>query len=308
MKPAVTTPVSQLYLRATVLLAVAVSIGFSWLVLAAGALKPNLVNSLTQLLIIILIISLLVIVVRRFHQTREHLMIARKNAEDEAALLRQRSAFMFSASDGLSKKLAVFEAGIKGLDPADKYAAPLFKKTAELRRMLDRLETISRLEANMVLTSKTIADVNDVLDAVAKQYQDQFASRGATLQVSGTGPVDVAIDPTTLQEVFASIVDNAAKFMPPQGGLLDIVYKGSRNHLSVSFTDNGEGIDSAKMPELFKPFSRTDGVLQFERQGQGLSLYIDKLCVEIAGGHIVLESKKGAGTTVTIVLPLAHRA
>lgn len=303
MKPSVTTPTSQIYVRIAIVLAVVLSIGFTWLVLIAGALQPNIVNMLTQGLVVAVVVALLVLVIRRFRNTRANLMVARKNAEDEAALLRDRSAFMYAASERLSKKLAVFESNLNGLDPNDKNAGPLLAKTAELRHMLDRLETISHLEASMALTSKSQADAQVVIDGVANDYQARFTQKAATLQVSGSGITDVMMDPSTLKEVFASIVDNAYKFMPESGGLLDIVYTGSHGRFTIRFTDNGSGIDPAKLPELFKPFSRTDGVMAFNRQGEGLSLYLDKLCVEIAGGTITLDSKPDAGTTVTIELP-----
>lgn len=304
MKP-LATPVSQLYIRASVVLAIAASIGFSILVVIAGSLRPNIVNILTQVLMVAVIVALLVIVVRRFQQTRQRLELARKHAEDEAALLRNRSAFMFEASDKLMNKLSTFETNLKGVDPKDENAAPLYKKTAELHHLLDRLETISHLEASMALTSKSFADVDSVLDEVAKEYQPQFAAKQATLQVSGDGETDVTIDASTLKQVFASIIDNACKFVPDHGGLLDITYHKKGHMMRIVFTDNGSGIDPAQLPHLFKPFSRTDGVMTFDREGQGLSLYVDKLCIEIVGGTIKLESKQGAGTTVTIDLPLA---
>lgn len=303
MKPQVTTPTSQIYIRAAIIAAIVLSIGFTWLVLIAGALRPNLINLLTQVMIVAIVVALMIIVIRRFRNTRANLMVARKNAEDEAVLLRDRSAFMYAASERLSKKLAGFEAHLSGLDPDDKNAGPLIAKTAQLRHMLNRLQTISRLEASMALTSNSQADAQVVIDEVATSYQSRFTQKGATLQVSGSGITDVMIDPSTLKEVFASIVDNAYKFMPESGGLLDIIYTGVHGRFNIRFTDNGSGIDPTKLPELFKPFSRTDGVMAFNRQGEGLSLYLDKLCVEIAGGSITLDSKPDAGTTVTIELP-----
>lgn len=302
------TPASQLYIRATIMFAVILSIGFTWLVMAAGTLKPNLINSLVQLLIIAIIVSLLVLVIRRFQRTRKQLELARANAESEAALLRKRSAFIYGASSKLSDKLGQFEAGIAGLDENDKNAGPLKKKTAELRDLLHRLETISKLEANMALTSSVRVDTTQLLDDVAKQYQPTFQTMGAQLQVDAPDNSFVDGDESMLREVFVAVVDNAAKFVPAQTGLLDINARLVRRHLQITFTDNGPGIEASKLPELFQPFSRTDGVMAFNRQGQGLSLYISRLCIEIMGGSIVVNSEAGSGTTVVIDLPLAKHS
>lgn len=301
------TPAGQLYIRATVVLAVVLSLGFTWLVIVAGALKPNIVNMLIQALVVAIIASLLWLVIRRFHRTRQELQLARDNAEAEAALLRKRSAFIYAASDKLTKKLANFEQEIAGLDPNDKNAGPLLKKTAELHDMLHRLETISKLEANMALTSKTNVDAPAVLDKAAAAYEKTFEQMGAKLQITGSPQIMVVGDAEMLNEVFVAIIDNAAKFVPAQTGFLDIAHSARHGKWYVTFTDNGPGIAADKLTELFKPFSRTDGVMAFNRQGQGLSLYISRLCVEIMGGHITISSQEGSGTTVTVELPLAKK-
>lgn len=299
---------SQLYMRATVVLAIVLSLGFTWLVIVAGALKPNVVNMLIQALVVAIAASLLWVVIRRFRRTRQQLQVARDNAEKEAALLRKRSAFIYGASSKLSAKLAHFEAGIAGLDVHDKNAGPLHKKTTELRDLLDRLETISKLEANMALTSTATIDAAKLLDVAAAQYQQNFDASGAKLQVTSLQHVMVDGDADMLLQVFVAIIDNAAKFMPQQGGLLDIAASTRHRKFYVTFTDNGPGIAADKLSELFQPFSRVDGVMAFNRQGHGLSLYISRLCIEIMGGHISLDSQEGSGTTVTIELPLAkHR-
>lgn len=305
MNPTSSTSANQLYIRAMVVLAVVLSLGFTWLVIVAGALRPSLVNMLTQALIVAIIASLLWLVIRRFKRTRQALQVARDNAEKEAALLRKRSAFIYAASDKLSAKLASFEAGLAGLDPQDKNAGPLLAKTDELRTMLHRLEMISKLEANMALTSTTTIDAVTKLATACQAYEKQFSAKGAKLQLAGPKHVLVEGDAEMLHEVFVAIIDNAYKFVPDQTGLLDIVYSTKRHKMYITFTDNGPGIAEGKLAELFKPFSRTDGVMAFNHQGQGLSLYISRLCVELMGGHINLTSQEGSGTTVAIELPLA---
>lgn len=308
MNQATNTSASQLYIRIAIVLAVVISLGFTWLVLVAGVLRPNIVTMLTQALVVTIIASMLWLVIRRFRRTRQELQVARDNAEKEAALLRKRSAFMYAASNKLTRKLAVFEQEIAGMDPSDVHAGPLLKKTAELHNMLRRLETISKLEANMALTSTATVDAAQLLDTAAAQYQPQFDAIGARLQVTGGESALVRGDAEMLQTVFMAIIDNAAKFVPAQTGLLDIVYSLRHDKFYVTFTDNGPGIAASKLPELFQPFSRTDGVMAFNRQGQGLSLYISRLCVEIMGGHITVDSQEASGTTVTVELPLAKSA
>ena len=146
---------------------------------------------------------------------------------------------------------------------------------------------------------------NTLLDALAAAVPPQSLTPPPEY-----GPPSVLVDGDAemLREVFIAIIDNAAKFMPAQAGLLDIAYAVRGRRVTFVFTDNGPGIAADKLPELFQPFSRIDGVMAFNRQGQGLSLYISRLCIEIMGGTIALSSQEGKGTTVSVQLPLAKHS
>jgi signal transduction histidine kinase len=80
------------------------------------------------------------------------------------------------------------------------------------------------------------------------------------------------------------------------------------DRLDALFTvrDQGIGIPEADLHELFQAFRRGSNVS--ERPGSGLGLVIVKRCVDLHGGTIRLESKEGAGTTVTVRLPLFRTA
>jgi signal transduction histidine kinase len=64
-------------------------------------------------------------------------------------------------------------------------------------------------------------------------------------------------------------------------------------------TDTGKGIAAADLENVFKPFFTT------RHTGTGLGLSITRTIVERHGGAIAIASVEGAGTTVTIRLPLA---
>lgn len=288
------------YIWLAIVLAVAASLGFSWLVAAAGALQPNLVNLLIQIIIVAIIGSLLLLVIRRFKRTRSNLELARQNTEAEASLLRKRSAFIATASQTLSDKLGRFEQLAKQIPDDASHTKPLKQSTAKLRHLLNRLETISRLEANMVLTSKQSVVINDVVKTVLERQQAALKAKNITLAVQGDVRTSVVADATTVEQILDSIIDNAIKFSAANGGTIDIRWHRRGRHVEVICTDNGVGIEATKIPQLFKPFSRADGVMAFNNEGQGLSLYIDKLCVEMMGGGIDLQSSVGKGTTITL--------
>jgi signal transduction histidine kinase len=56
---------------------------------------------------------------------------------------------------------------------------------------------------------------------------------------------------------------------------------------------------------LFKPFSRADSALQFNYEGLGFSLFLDKIITDYMGGDILATSTKGSGTAITVKTALA---
>ncbi len=72
--------------------------------------------------------------------------------------------------------------------------------------------------------------------------------------------------------------------------------------MRLAVEDNGEGIPDDVREHIFDPFftTKTQG-------GTGLGLAISKRIVEEVGGHIDFESRRGEGTTFTVLLPVAGR-
>ena len=71
----------------------------------------------------------------------------------------------------------------------------------------------------------------------------------------------------------------------------------------VQVADNGPGIDPREQKDIFKPLYRGPAKRRFP-QGMGLGLNIAKNLVEVHGGVLEMESKRGEGTRFTIRLPL----
>jgi signal transduction histidine kinase len=73
----------------------------------------------------------------------------------------------------------------------------------------------------------------------------------------------------------------------------------------VDIIDTGIGIPPDELPRLFRPFAQVDTGLTRRHGGTGLGLYISRRLATLLGGHIEVESAPGAGSTFTVVLPLA---
>ncbi|WP_299403187.1 HAMP domain-containing sensor histidine kinase [Acaryochloris sp. IP29b_bin.148] len=109
------------------------------------------------------------------------------------------------------------------------------------------------------------------------------------------------LDQKLLTYILTNLLSNAVKYSPESGTV--------RLHLSVAstqvmmaVTDQGIGIPVEDQAQLFEPFQRATNVGRIS--GTGLGLAITKLCTELHGGQIEIDSVVDQGTTVTVLLPL----
>ncbi len=107
-------------------------------------------------------------------------------------------------------------------------------------------------------------------------------------------------DRKSLQQVFLNLFINAIQAMPDGGNLR--IRAASQDHtwLKVEVRDTGVGIAAKDLPRIFDPFFSTKQV----GRGTGLGLSVTYGIIEKHGGHIEAHSKKGQGSTFTILLPL----
>jgi len=85
----------------------------------------------------------------------------------------------------------------------------------------------------------------------------------------------------------------------PQGGTLTLRGHRQATTVALDVSDTGRGIPAAHTAQIFEPLYTT------KPGGTGLGLYIVQAVVAAHGGHMTVQSTVGAGTTVTLTLPLA---
>jgi two-component system sensor histidine kinase PilS (NtrC family) len=108
-------------------------------------------------------------------------------------------------------------------------------------------------------------------------------------------------DPDQVSQIFWNLARNALRAMPDGG---DLVVSGQRQdeRYRLSFRDSGHGMDPEQRARLFQPFQ------SFFDGGTGLGMAIVYRLVQEHDGRVSVESKEGAGTTITVELPLRPAA
>jgi two-component system sensor histidine kinase ResE len=146
-----------------------------------------------------------------------------------------------------------------------------------------------------------------LLTRLAKPAEVLAQQRGSCLTAEVGGEGFLEVDPGRVEQAVLILVDNAAKHAPP-GSCVGLRSGVRGGELAIEVSDAGAGIPSEELPLIFDRFYQVGDRRARKKGGSGLGPSIAKTIVEAHGGSIGVESRVGAGTRVTIRLPLFAQA
>ena len=181
-----------------------------------------------------------------------------------------------------------------------------------LLSLLNDVLDFSRIESGKVTISPEPVDITQLTDNVQAIMNGLLYNRDLKFEVHREGLKNpyVLADVLRIREVLVNLLGNAVKFTKDGGEItLDISsYPGAdEKHVITRYVvrDNGIGMSEEFKKKLFDPFSQEDYAnARTLYKGTGLGMAITKKYVEMMGGSIAVESKKGAGSTFTVEIPL----
>ena len=181
-----------------------------------------------------------------------------------------------------------------------------------LLSLLNDVLDFSRIESGKVTISPEPVDITQLTDNVQAIMNGLLYNRDLKFEVhreSLKNPYVLA-DVVRIREVLVNLLGNAVKFTKDGGEItLDISsYPGAdEKHIITRYVvrDNGIGMSEEFQKKLFDPFSQEDDAnARTQYKGTGLGMAITKKYVDMMGGSIAVESKKGVGATFTVEIPL----
>ncbi|HLO98673.1 MAG TPA: ATP-binding protein [Fimbriimonas sp.] len=226
-----------------------------------------------------------------------------KNAESRTTLLK-----------GISHDLKTPLTAIKGFaaqlceDPDMNRDERVFRYTLirsearRLRDMIDNLLSMTRLESGPPELNLEYMYAEEVIGTAVALMRNQVPSHPLAVHVEGDVD-EVYVDPILLNQVLFNLIHNAAKYSPVGSEIL-VHACNMGDFVEISVRDRGPGIPEKERERIFEKFVRLES--EKGTEGTGLGLSIAKLVVELHGGTISVDSRKGGGSSFCIRLP-AHK-
>ncbi|MBF0502100.1 MAG: response regulator [Candidatus Riflebacteria bacterium] len=177
-----------------------------------------------------------------------------------------------------------------------------------LLQIINDILDFSKIEAGHMDLEIVDFSLKAIISEILEMCQIKAKEKGLSLscQIPNSIPLYMKGDPLRLKQVLTNLINNALKFTE-KGEIIISVFcrEETENSVSLSFSvsDTGIGMTPEEQNRLFTPFSQADSSTTRKYGGTGLGLSISRRLVNLMGGDVSLESKKGAGSTFTFWVP-----
>ena len=176
------------------------------------------------------------------------------------------------------------------------------EESDRLNRLVGEAAEMAQLDASQVELHLAPHGIREALDAALEGSKQILGKHPLDIRLSADLPL-VRMDVSRIKEVFMHLLENAAKYSPPEAPIYVTGEMRNRSLMS-SIADRGNGIDDFEQALIFDKFYRGRNQ-RLTVQGTGMGLAIAKAIVEAHGGTIGVTSQLGHGSVFYFTLPLA---
>jgi PAS domain S-box-containing protein len=226
---------------------------------------------------------------------------------------RRKDEFLATLAHELRNPLAPIRNGLqilrlgRGNHQAEERArAMIERQVQQMVRLIDDLLDLSRISRGKIELRRERIDLAAAVQSAVETSRPLIEQSGHALTLSlPPEPVFVDADVTRLAQVFANLLNNAAKYTQRGGGDIHLTVEPLGHEVAVRVRDNGVGIPAPMLPHIFEMFTQVDRSLERTQGGLGIGLSIVKRLAEMHGGTVKAYSEGlGRGSEFVVRLPV----
>ena len=184
-------------------------------------------------------------------------------------------------------------------DEKQEYLKIIMTESERLANLSTNILNLTKYEAIEIISEKKPYRLDEQIRRVILLTEPKWTEKEINIEIE----MDVADydgNADLIQHIWLNLLDNAVKFTE-NGGNISVQLTNSSDAINFCIKDDGAGMDEETMRHVFDKFYQGDK--SHKQKGSGLGLAITKRIVELCGGMIKVDSKPGAGSVFTVILP-----
>ena len=236
----------------------------------------------------------------------------KENEEEKAQNEKKSKELVSNISHDLKTPITSIKGYVEGImdgvadtpEKMDKYIKTIYNKANDMDKLINELTTYSGIDSNKIPYHFHILNVSDYFSDCVEEVGLDLESKNMHLNFTNLVPADTCVvaDPEQLKKVINNIISNSVKYMGHDNGVIDIRIRDEIESVKIEIEDNGKGIESKDIGNIFERFYRTDSSRNSLQGGSGIGLSIVKKIIEDHGGYVWATSRQGEGTCMHFVL------
>ena len=169
-----------------------------------------------------------------------------------------------------------------------------YANNERLRRLLNEVSLITRMEDGSQLISKEPVTINNIINEIAGELEIMPSDERLQLHVDFDELVIVEGNLSLIGSIFRNLTENAISYSGGKNIHISLI-ENNEQFCHISFEDDGCGVEEKQLSRLFERFYRVDKGRSRRMGGTGLGLAIVKHAVQFHGGTIVATNRPGGG-------------
>ena len=184
-----------------------------------------------------------------------------------------------------------------------RYLKTIRRECDRLRRLIDAVLDFARIDRGTKQYTFEYEEIGPLVHAIGEDFRTQAEAAGFEYHVEiEPGLPEARVDADAIRQMLLNLLSNALKYADDERY---IALRALRREgmLAIQVEDHGIGIARQEQERIFQDFYRVDTLLTSERSGVGLGLTLARRIAEAHDGRIRVDSKRGQGSTFTVLLP-----
>ena len=186
----------------------------------------------------------------------------------------------------------------------------MYRNVEKMLQLINQLLDVRKIDKGGMKLSFSENDIVPFIGGIVEGMESQFLQKGISLSFEhpGIGSLDMWFDPSNLDKVLVNLLSNAFKFTPANGKVTILLEKTpDGKNARISVIDNGIGIPSGELENIFKRFYQSSSGQAVYKGGTGVGLDLARSLVELHSGQIRAENNPdSSGARFIVTLPLGR--
>lgn len=183
------------------------------------------------------------------------------------------------------------------------YLILVSKEIKRLRILISSMLNMTRYESGTLKPNFKETNISDLVIQTVLMFEKKIDDKKLEIEGLDSETVSAVIDADLIQQVIYNLVENAVKFVNPEG-TISFSFEKASDTVTIGIRNTGEGLKNNEIQQVFDRFYKTDSSRGKDATGLGLGLSISRKIVHLHNGRIIVKSVYGEYTEFAIQLPL----